>query len=284
MNIDAISGMGRYYAALPRAANFVLVVLIGITLARLTWLVVPAPTGAPGAAPAATAAAGASDAPGTERQSLVAAITGAHLFHKAVTAVHAAPIDAPETHLNLTLTGVLFSQAPHGSVAIIRDDKGQERYYRPGDEVVSGVTLDAIHTDRVILRRAGRYETLSLSVEQAAQRMAANARKNGGDAPDLAQVRKKLLQKPGSITQFLRLMPVYSNGGLRGYRVYPGTQRALFMSTGLHPGDLVTAINGISLRDPGKSAAALSELSKASSVNVTLTRLGQTQNLTISLQ
>lgn len=282
MNIDAISAFRRYESVLPRAVNLVLVVLSGVMLARLVWLVVPAPAATAAAMPAPAADAGTAR---PDPQALVGAIVGAGLFRAADAAAGPAPVDAPETHLNLTLTGILFSQAPHYSVAIIEDAKGHERYYRPRDEVVDGVTLNAIYADRVILERGGRLETLSLAGEQAAHKAAAAAGDDAATArPDLGQLRETLLQKPDSITQFVRLQPVYSDGALRGYRVYPGSKRSLFFSTGLRPGDLVTAINGVSLRDPGKGLAALNELSKAKSVNLTLTRLGQTRNLTISLQ
>ncbi len=272
--------MGRYYVALPRVANLVLVVLIGMTFARLIWLLVPAPT------PVAEAAM-SNPAPAPARvdpQALIDGLAGAHLFRRAEREKPPPPVDAPETHLNLSLRGILFSRSPHYSVAIIEDGNREEHYYQPGDEVMEGVTVDAIYVDKVILAREGRYETLSLPTSRATLETTNDGSSADTATPDLAQVRSKLLQEPESITQILRMQPVYESGSLSGYRVYPGSERSVFFAVGLRPGDVVTAVNGVPLSNPAKSLAALDALRTASNVNLTLTRLGQTKNLSISLQ
>jgi len=47
----------------------------------------------------------------------------------------------------------------------------------------------------------------------------------------------------------IRPTPYYVNGEIQGYRVYPGSDRLVFRSLGLRPGDLVTAIDGQPLTD-----------------------------------
>jgi general secretion pathway protein C len=58
----------------------------------------------------------------------------------------------------------------------------------------------------------------------------------------------------------LRPTPYFVNGEIRGYRVYPGSDRSAFASLGLRPGDLVTEIDGQPLTD---SAVALELFEKA---------------------
>ena len=47
-----------------------------------------------------------------------------------------------------------------------------------------------------------------------------------------------------------RSTPYIVNGEIRGYRLFPGADRALFRSLGLKPGDLVTEIDGQPLNEP----------------------------------
>ena len=58
----------------------------------------------------------------------------------------------------------------------------------------------------------------------------------------------------------LRPTPYFVNGEIRGYRVYPGSDRSAFASLGLRPGDLVTEIDGQPLTD---SAVAFELFEKA---------------------
>lgn len=281
MNIEAIRGIRRYHWAVPRAANLVLVVLIGVALARLVWLGVPPPEVGGSTGPAI--AAGPEPAPGTDPMALIATITDANLFGSGNTAAPpAAPVEAPETHLDLTLTGILASSARRYAVAIIADAQGKEKFYRAGDDVVADASLNAIYINRVILERNGRFETLRLTGAEATDVTAANDA--GDDAPDLSDLRQTLLQDPARITEFVRLQPVYADGDLSGYRVYPGSRQAVFFEAGLRPGDLITAINGVSLQDPSQGLEAINALSQAATVNVTLERLGQTQNLSIDIR
>lgn len=57
-----------------------------------------------------------------------------------------------------------------------------------------------------------------------------------------------------------RPTPYYVNGEIQGYRVYPGSDRHIFKSLGLRPGDLVTEIDGQPLVD---SAVAFELFGKA---------------------
>lgn len=59
-----------------------------------------------------------------------------------------------------------------------------------------------------------------------------------------SQIRDLAADGGGTITQILRPQPVFADGHQRGYRVYPGPDRAQFAKLGLMPGDLVTAVNG----------------------------------------
>jgi general secretion pathway protein C len=94
-------------------------------------------------------------------------------------------------------------------------------------------------------------------------------------------VRQLLAQSPTAANDLLRPQPVFSGANLRGYRVYPGRNRARFASFGLQPGDLVMAVNGAPLDDPNRGLEILRGVGQGSAVTLTIDRAGQQQQLTI---
>jgi hypothetical protein len=83
----------------------------------------------------------------------------------------------------------------------------------------------------------------------------------------------------------MRTVASYDNaaGKLRGFRAYPGRNRAIFNKLGLKPGDLVTAINGQALDDPQRSQEVFNTIQTSDHVTVTLERGGQKQDLTLNI-
>lgn len=274
----------RLLPHLPNIANAVLVVLIGLAAARLFWLLWPvAPL--PVTADLAVHRPDAGTAPPVD----VDAIAGAHLFGEraAVDRAGGAEIEAPETRLNLSLTGIVSSRSGTRSWALIRGDKREQKAYAVDDGVAPGVTLRAIYADRVILDRGGRYETLTLERDktpEGVRRVTRDERITGGAAEKLGGIRRVVLNDPAKIAQYIRLQPERRDGNLVGYRIYPGRERALFRDLGLQPGELVTAVNGIALDNAGGNMQVLRTLSEAGSVSVTLERGGERRTMSVSFE
>ncbi|MFT2112364.1 type II secretion system protein N [Marinomonas sp. 2405UD68-3] len=65
-----------------------------------------------------------------------------------------------KTKLKLLLKGVLPSDSQESSVAFISAQGHPDKMYRVGDSVSSGVTLQAVYTDRIILKRGINKEVL----------------------------------------------------------------------------------------------------------------------------
>jgi len=105
-----------------------------------------------------------------------AAIAGWHLFGTpgaAASAGTAAPetpeiTAAPESTSGLVLTGVAAAGDRQRGRAIIATADGREHKYAVGDALPGDASLHAIEPRRVIIRRAGRYESLSLREEPGA--------------------------------------------------------------------------------------------------------------------
>jgi len=70
------------------------------------------------------------------------------------------------------------------------------------------------------------------------------------------------------------VQPVFNQGKLAGYRIFPGGAHGTeaFSQLGLKPGDLILAINGTSLDDPTQALAVLQTLSSSGSASVTVSR------------
>lgn len=276
----------RYARWLLPAVQALLVIAIGWTLARLLWSLVPTPQAAQWR-PAPVVASGAA---ARSASAGVETIVAAKLFgvYQAPTTASALS-QAPDTNLNLTLLGILAGSTDLDSRALIGQQNGEEKPYSIGQDIVGGVSLQAIFPDRVILSRNGALETLRLdknspnnsTAEPVVQTTAS------GDAATpqmLSQIREQILGDPSKAGDYIRVQPATaSGGGTKGYRVYPGKERTLFSGSGLRPGDLVTSVNGIQLDDGQKALQTLNDLKAAGSITLTIERGGQTQTLNVSL-
>jgi general secretion pathway protein C len=92
-------------------------------------------------------------------------------------------------------------------------------------------------------------------------------------------------QDPAILDQVMRTVASYDNaaGKLRGFRAYPGRNRAIFSKLGLKAGDLVTAINGTPLDDPQRSQDVFNTIQTSDHVTVTIERGGQKQDITLNI-
>ena len=284
MPLELSSDAQRWLGRLPEIVNLLLVVLIGLAAARLFWQLWPAPDSA--LVPVVTDRARAR-APEVD----IDAIASAHLF-----GVAAAPkkkpepekiIDAPETSLNLELTGIISDSSRRRSRALIKDAQNKQDSYAVGAAITRGVKLHAIYANRVILDRNGRFETLTLESLKKARELSGITRQRSVSpelAQDLGAVRQKILANPQTARRYIRLQPARQNGNLIGYRVSPGADRTLFEKAGLQSGEIVTAINGQPLDNPAASLKLLGNLAQAGSASVTLLRDGQQRTVTVNFQ
>jgi len=98
-------------------------------------------------------------------------------------------------------------------------------------------------------------------------------------------IRRMVQQDPGILDQVMRTVASYDNaaGKLRGFRAYPGRNRAIFNKLGLKAGDLVTAVNGQPLDDPQHSQEVFNTIQSSPTVTVTIERGGQKQDITLNI-
>jgi general secretion pathway protein C len=258
----------RLSAAAPAVVSVVLVVALAAQLASLAWkLLVPPQPQAPPADVAAPA-----------QGPNVVTIVQAHLFGSAAPQGGQA---TPNTNLRLTLAGTLAGPDPAVGWAIIGESAQAARLYATGASLPGGARLKEVYADRVILDRGGKLEALPLP-RLAGGAALPVAYSQPARQPTLAEsVQNLVRQNPGAVSEIIRPQPVFSGGQQKGYRVYPGRNRAQFASLGLMPGDLVTAVNGTPLDDPNRGLETLRGIGAGGAVTLTIERNGSQQQVTI---
>jgi general secretion pathway protein C len=274
--LSRLQGNGPTYLSLLLAA------LIAVELARMAISFLGGPVKTP--QPVVNRPAAPHLRPGVDVQKVVSA----HLFGVAAAEPGTQdPANAPLSSANLVLAGTIASQDPKHGVAIISDG-GPSKVYSVGDNV-SGATLRSVYLDHVILDRGGVLETLMLPRQLTGNRPVAAVRRPGGADPRTVaavdNIRRLVQQDPGILDQVMRTVASYDNaaGKLRGFRAYPGRNRAIFNKLGLKPGDLVTAINGTMLDDPQHSQEVFNTIQTSDHVTVTIERGGQKQDITLNI-
>lgn len=277
----------RFSRRLSSVAFVAIAVLVAYQLAELTWALVPG-----GEVPAGDAALGKVRVTPSGGRSLdLAPVLQAHLFGQAgsPSAVRPKPrvVDAPETKLDLLLHGVFFSPETNEARAIISPKNGEDKAYGVGGSLPGNAVVEEIQVDRVLLRRGGRLEVLSLvkdkdlAKRETRRRVARRTprrfdyRSNRQLARTLGRYRQKAQEDPESLAEIARIRPVDEGGKFVGYRLAPGRDPRVLKRFGLRPGDLLVGVNGIDLSAPEKGLDALKQLTQASDIQLEVLRSGQ---------
>ena len=255
-------------ARLPQLLTVLAAAAVAAQLATIVWKFVP------GARRAGQPVAQQPLQPPASLDNLLAT----HLFGGASPDA-ASGVDAPPTNVALVLAGTLAVRDPKAGLAIIGETAQTGHVVAVGATLPGGVRLHEVYADRVVLDRNGMLETLPLPHAlggAAGARVAAR----GAEPPIAEAVQKLIAGGPAVIGDVLRPLPSYSNGQLKGFRVYAGRDRRKFAKLGLQPGDVVTQVNGVPLGDSQKGLDALRTLG-GGTATVTVERGGATQQLTI---
>lgn len=272
----------RYQVHARIVALIALTVYLISFLAEITWQLVPS------AAPVVDVRSKI-----TQRQqapSFVAKldrITAANLFGEAQTkntaAVAVAVTDAPETNLNLNLSGTVFSNDPALGVAVI-EHRGQQEHYQVGEKIDgTNVTLQRIFVDRVIIKNGRRDETLMLDGVDFArmtqpQAVIQSPQVKAAPSAETISAISSLRASPQSFTDYLSVSRVKD-----GIRVTPGKDASLFKMAGLKAGDIVTELNGSDLSDMSQLGQAMIAMRTATLLQMTIKRDDEYRNIELNL-
>ncbi len=292
---------------IAQAVSFLLLVYIAFLGAKITWLVVPQES----MKFSSVATADVKQASSTAQTFNLSALQALNLFgqyNEQIKELVEQITDAPETRLQLTLSGLVASDKAETAAAII-EHQGKQETYGVGDIILgTRASLEQVLIDRVIIKQSGRLETLMLDgadYNQPAQSIANKKTKlqahfqphlqlhKGADngsrrasvktsivdqrlnkklAKNAAQLRAYILKNSGEITDYLRITPVRISGKIVGYRLSPGKNPAFFKLSGLQFGDIAVQMNGYDLLAPLEAVQALSALKTERDISLLIQR------------
>lgn len=224
---------------------------------------------------------------------------------------------AVDTQLNLLLVGVIASNEESSGRAIIAAS-GKQEVYAPGAELPAGrgVTLVRVLDSRVILDNNGRLESLWLHQDANDPRARAQLRStpapvdnntgrswseenevsdnaaavfvDRGQGNDIQEASPAEINPDSEIARNLSdvvAMSIHREGGqVVGYRIRPGRNADQFAALGLQPDDIVTAVNGTPLNNPGKIMEIYNEMGNATSASLEIKRGGSVLTIDVVLQ
>jgi len=296
----------------PRIAvafvNAILVIVLARALAGLTLAILTGPSLPPARSPALAEYSPGADAPASPRQTEDAVIGAWHLFGQAEAGrpVETPPVPLPATPLKLRLVGIFFmEQGSDRALALIAEDNGLERGYRPGEPLPGGARLHRIQRDHVVISRNGREEALKLpklgdglpetapmpappsAPEPTMEPMAEPAASGEARVIDASAVLERLrgdrMTQPRALEDIAFASPYLQDGQFVGFRLREGRDPRLLGQLGLSGGDVVTEINGSRLSSPIQGLTLLREVLGADRVSVRVLRGGVEIPLTFSL-
>jgi general secretion pathway protein C len=170
------------------------------------------------------------------------------------------------TNLALKLFGVRLNQASGQGSAIIATPDGLQSSYAVGDEIVPGVKLKAVTFDGVTIDRGGTAEQIYLDQSVVAP----VAQASGSVSPALASS-----APPSPLLTEIAFAPRLDNGQVTGFVVSPSGSGQMFKATGMLAGDVLTAINGRSIKSLDDAKAAMAASPPGATLTLSVERGGK---------
>lgn len=286
---------------LPYYINLLLVIALGISAAKLMWLIL-SPTPEINSNPLPVTALNSVVTPQNTQPNYGKLIAKQHLFGeiKKQATVNTTPIQQPikaatPVKLNLKLHGIVAYTNRKG-FALISSNGGEQKVYGKGDEIEDKVVVTKLYPEKVVINNNGIIEELILprNKQKGGTRSlpASNLNRSslsGGNprinhpsamspptspsAPNFGKFRKEVLKDPKKLLDVATPSPaVDDDGEFIGFRVQPSSNRKIFRQIGLRANDVITSVNGIILDDASKGPMVLGELTQASSISITVLR------------
>ena len=213
--------------------------------------------------------------------------------------------------LPLRLVATMESSDPQFSWATLRDEEtGGAGPYWPGDKVYPGAVLVSVERRMIHVRHGSQLEYIELGVEPpkgAVKAVDKPTKKKDEDEPKPSsasvpgaeeaikcdsehsctierQWLEGVLSNPASLTKQARMMPSVKDGETRGFKFYGIRPGSLPKLLNIKNGDLITAVNGTELKSMDGAMSLYAKLRRASNLQITIERKGETINKEITIQ
>ncbi len=212
------------------------------------------------------------------------ALVRAHLFGTVGERSQGIGISSVAASQKLLLTGTIALSDPARGLAILGDENSS-RLYTCGAQLPDGALLREVYPDRVVLQRDGVLEALRFRrlTSGAGPFTAALSPDNAETSASNTTQAANLTRDPREFSQarrwfngFMARRAPSSDGSFAGFVLHPTLRYK--RQYGLNDGDIVTAINGVTLEDPDAAARVL-QRATGSSVEITIQRDGAPQQV-----
>lgn len=185
------------------------------------------------------------------------------------------------TSLQLTLFGIRMNEGSGLGSAILAGPDGVQESYAVGDEVMSGVKLDVVHFDHVVIDRGGSKESLYLDQSIPAETV------GGGDAETESVGLPSRLTgsspEAAAIANSVDLAPRSADGKVTGIVVSPRGDGVLFRATGFRDGDIIVSVNGQPVSSTNDIAALKSKIAPGVRLSVEVERGADTVPIAVNM-
>ena len=173
----------------------------------------------------------------------------------------------------LILVATSPGRTPREGTARLGVDPAAPQTYAAGAILLNGARLAEIHHRFVVLEKDGFRVRVTLDGKP-------------GNAPTLAFVGGETkADKPvlavDRLSEVMRLSPIYENDLLVGMRVFKGSRAHILSQLGLHEGDIVIAINGAPIFEPGGMPNLFEPLLQGGYLSVTVTRANGNESVAL---
>lgn len=265
---------------LPRwLANGFLIGLVGyfaIVMANLTWMIAWQDRVVP--EPGEALNGGAGDQLGDRR------LASYELFGRVpggAPVVEAVRRTAPETRLRLRLEGVLVSEQPALSGAIVAGSGGITAHYRVGETLPGNAELVEVEPGRILIRRDGAFETLTFEDDDSGQLVSQDEESTISAQDDFIEQAKARLESQGAEALVAFGLSPVQDGATQGY-VFNGSN-AMLSALNLQEGDVITAINGYPLGDIEQDRELLESWRSEAQLEIEIERGGASFTISYAL-
>lgn len=216
------------------------------------------------------------------------------------------PDQVPESDLNVTLTGTIYSTDPKWSIALV-EDGAETRLYQVGQTIKGDAELVRVFAYQAWVRRStGRIEKLVMDDGAGGDKksgrgatMSAPSRKSatvagGTDMEKLKagitrksayefEVDRSMLEEQLSDLNKLgtqaRIIPHYKDGKANGFKLVGIRPGSLYTHIGIRSGDVIRGVNGMEINSPTKAFEAFEQFRTSSDVRLEVERHGQPKTI-----
>ncbi|QLC21281.1 type II secretory pathway component PulC [Parasphingopyxis sp. CP4] len=172
------------------------------------------------------------------------------------------------TDLDLRLFGIRMDEASGRGSAIIALPNGEQDSFSVGDEIVPGVTLEAVDFDFVSISRNGSSEQIFLDQSGSTASPTPQATAPSAASPPTRSTVSQRINRPtaqritpSALAAGTQISPRREGNRLTGIVLQPSGESAdALRAAGFEPGDVIVSINGERVQDMGQAVSFANNL------------------------